>query len=50
MAFTRNGSTYAASAIKAGIEKHGQRGYSRLTGIPRTTLQDWLLKIEVTED
>lgn len=50
MAFTRNGVTYGATAIKAGIQKHGQRGYSRLTGIPRTTLQDWMLKIEVTED
>lgn len=49
MAFTRSGSTYHASEILAGISKHGQRGYSRMTGIPRTTLQDWTTKIEACE-
>lgn len=49
IAFERAGVTYTATAIKNGIAKNGQRGYSRLTGVPRTTLQDWLLKIEVTE-
>jgi hypothetical protein len=45
MAFTRNGVTYSTSAIKTGIATNGQRGYSRITGIPRTTLQDWMTKI-----
>lgn len=45
MSFTRNHKTYTASEVTAGIKKHGQRGYSRLTGVPRTTLQDWVLKI-----
>lgn len=50
MAFERAGVTYTASQIKAGIRSNGQRGYSRLTGIPRTTLQDWMTKIEACED
>lgn len=28
------------------VEAHGQRGASRLLNVPRTTLQDWLKKIE----
>lgn len=50
MAFQRNGVTYTASEITEGVEKSGQRGYGRLTGIPRTTLQDWLTKIEACAD
>lgn len=46
MCFERDGTVYPASTITAGIETHGQRGFSRLTGIPRTTLQDWVVKIE----
>lgn len=46
LSFTRNGVTYTASEVTEGLKKHGQRGYSRLTGIPRTTLQDWIVKIE----
>ena len=46
MAFARGGVTYLQSAVTRGIEDHGQRGYSRMTGIPRTTLQDWVIKIE----
>lgn len=30
------------------VEAHGQRGASRLLNIPRTTLQDWLKKIEAS--
>lgn len=40
--FAKDGVTYTASAIKDGVKNYGQRGYSRLTGIPRTTLQEWL--------
>lgn len=50
MAFERAGVTYTARAIKSGIAAHGQRGYSRMTGVPRTTLQDWVTKIEACED
>lgn len=46
MAFQRNGVTYTAPAVLSGIKAHGQRGYSKMTGIPRTTLQDWVTKIE----
>ncbi|AMO44152.1 rIIB lysis inhibitor [Ruegeria phage vB_RpoS-V10] len=49
MAFMRGGVTYQASEIMVGIANHGQRGYSRMTGIPRTTLQDWTTKIEACE-
>jgi hypothetical protein len=44
--FTRNGEAYTSSAILNGVSQHGQRGYSRKTGIPRTTLQDWINRIE----
>lgn len=30
------------------VEAHGQRGASRLLNVPRTTLQDWLKKIETS--
>jgi len=40
--FTKDGVTYTASAIKDGVATYGQRGYSRITGVPRTTLQEWL--------
>ena len=31
--------------IVDGVEAYGQRGYSKVTGIPRATLQDWLARI-----
>ena len=46
MAFQRKGVTYTASAITYGIAVHGQRGFSKNTGVPRTTLQDWVTKID----
>lgn len=39
--FTRGGRTFTASEVLALLDEHGQRGASRLTGIPRTTLQEW---------
>lgn len=42
--FTHKGITLTKKALKEGVKQYGQRGYSRLTGIPRTTLQDWLAR------
>lgn len=40
--FERDGVTYSLPEVKDGIAAHGQRGYSRMTGIPRSTLQEWI--------
>jgi hypothetical protein len=45
IAFTRDGVTVTAAELLDDIKQYGQRGYSRLTGIPRTTLQDWLSRL-----
>jgi hypothetical protein len=36
------GRSYLQSEIIALVEAHGQNGMSRLTGVPRTTVQDWV--------
>lgn len=41
-AFDHGGRTFLRSELRKLIKEHGQRGTARLTGIPRTTLQDWL--------
>jgi hypothetical protein len=46
--FTHNGRAYTAEEIKDLLLVHGQRGTSRLKGIPRTTLQEWSKRIEAT--
>jgi hypothetical protein len=38
--------SYFASEVLSLIEEHGQRGASRLTGVPRTTLQEWVKEIK----
>lgn len=43
--FQHNGVSYTASAIQKGVTDYGQRGYARLAGVPRTTLQEWLKRI-----
>lgn len=40
-----NGRSYLASDVMSAVAEHGQRGWSRMTGIPRTTLQEWLSAI-----
>ncbi|MBB5276286.1 hypothetical protein HNR26_002338 [Rhizobium rosettiformans] len=40
--FTHNDVTYSPKKILKLIEENGQRGTSKKTGIPRTTLQSWL--------
>lgn len=40
--FQRDGQTWGADEILAGVNTYGQRGYSKLTGIPRSTLQGWI--------
>jgi len=42
---TRDGRSFTAKKIINGVLEHGQRGYSVLTSIPRTTLQGWLALI-----
>jgi hypothetical protein len=34
--------SFLESEVKALLEEHGQRGMSRLTGVPRTTIQEWI--------
>jgi hypothetical protein len=43
---TREGVSYTAKKILSGVLEHGQRGFSTLTGIPRTTLQGWVTLIQ----
>lgn len=45
MSFTRAGVTYWASQIAAGVAEHGQRAFAKMTGVPRSTIQEWLKKI-----
>lgn len=45
LSFTHNGVTYTAKVVAKGVEKHGQRGFSSQTGVPRSTLQGWLKTI-----
>lgn len=37
--------TILASELLSIVKEHGQRGYMRLTGVPRTTFQGWLKAI-----
>lgn len=46
VSFTHNGVTYSPKKILKLIEENGQRGTSKKTGIPRTTLQSWLAIIK----
>jgi len=43
--FERAGKTYTQAQITEGGNKGGQRGYSGMTGVPRT-LQDWIAKFK----
>lgn len=36
---------FADRQVKDGVAKYGQRGWSRLTGIPRSTIQGWLSQL-----
>lgn len=46
LVFEHNGKSYDAYYVATKVDQHGQRGFERLTGVPRTTLQGWLDKIE----
>lgn len=46
--FIHGDKVYTSVEIKDLLLVHGQRGTSRLTGIPRTTLQEWSKRIEAT--
>lgn len=43
--FTFKDRSYLSSELLNLVGEHGQRGFSRLTGVPRSTLQGWLAKI-----
>lgn len=43
--FVHNGAEFSASTLKDMVARNGQRGFARLTGVARTTLQGWLAKI-----
>lgn len=45
LSFSHAGRTFTANEVETLIKDHGQRGTSRLTGVPRTTLQDWVRAI-----
>lgn len=38
----QTGRTFTAQQVIDGVAIHGQRGFERTFGVPRTTLQDWL--------
>lgn len=43
--FKHGGKEYTALQVQEVVRTHGQRGASRLLGIPRSTIQDWLAAI-----
>jgi len=43
--FSRGNQSFSAAEILELVSEHGQRGFSRLTAVPRSTLQEWLTKI-----
>ena len=44
--FTHGSRSFLSSEIVSLVQQHGQRGTSRLTGIPRSTLQGWINQID----
>jgi len=42
---TRDGRLFTADEIVKLVQEHGQRGFARVTGVPRTTVQEWLKQI-----
>jgi hypothetical protein len=43
---TKDGRLFTAQEITELVKEHGQRGFSRISGIPRTTIQEWLARID----
>lgn len=43
--FMHGGKVYYPAQLRDMLKEHGQRGTSRLTGVPRSTLQDWAKRI-----
>lgn len=43
--FKHGNKTFDGAEVKHLCAEYGQRGFSRMTGVPRTTLQGWLEKI-----
>jgi len=39
------GATFTASELQSEVQRLGQRGFSRLHGVPRSTLQGWLASL-----
>jgi hypothetical protein len=49
LSFTFNGIHYTANAVTKGVSAHGQRGYSKKIGVPRTTIQTWIKRINANQ-
>lgn len=43
--FAHSGKVYGGVHIAEMVEAYGQRGFSRASGIPRTTIQEWLKRM-----
>jgi hypothetical protein len=43
--FTHGKATFTAEQVRQNVSDYGQRGWSAMTGIPRTTIQEWLKRI-----
>lgn len=39
--------TLLESEVRSLLQEHGQRGMSRLTGVPRTTIQEWVKTLNI---
>lgn len=44
--FKHGDKTYASAEVKQLVADYGQRGMSRMTGVPRTTIQEWIKRID----
>ena len=48
--FTSGGRSFLAEEVLSMVSEHGQRGFNRITGVPRSTLQGWLAAIDKQND
>ena len=44
--FTHRGNTWTETQVKENVADFGQRGWSAMSGVPRTTIQEWLKRID----
>ena len=48
--FTSGSRSFLAEEVLSMVSEHGQRGFNRITGVPRSTLQGWLAAIDKQND